>query len=87
MKYARLVLCLTAGLGLAALPSAAMAQSLNAALAQAYVSNPTLNAQRAGTRAFDENVPQALAGYRPTITGSCRRLLGGDVRAVRVAAG
>jgi outer membrane protein len=47
-----------------------MAQTLNAALAQAYISNPDLNAQRAGTRVFDENVPQALSGYRPTIRGT-----------------
>ena len=31
------------------------------------MSNPTLNAQRAAARAFDENVPQALSGYRPTL--------------------
>src|SRR5215218_11003764 len=44
------------------------AQSIEAALAQAYMSNPTLNAQRAAARAFDENVPQALSGYRPTLS-------------------
>jgi outer membrane protein len=46
------------------------AQSLEAALSQAYMSNPTLNAQRAAARAFDENVPQALGGYRPTLEGT-----------------
>jgi len=67
-----------------------MAQSLNAALAQAYVSNPTLNAQRAGTRAFDENVPQALAGYRPTITGTAdvsSAVTTGQVSGSRVTSG
>ncbi|MGQ3671709.1 TolC family outer membrane protein [Xanthobacter sp. TB0136] len=48
----------------------ASAQPLDAALATAYVSNPTLNAQRAGTRATDENVPMALSGYRPVVNGS-----------------
>jgi outer membrane protein len=43
----------------------AFAQSLEAALAHAYSSNPQLNAQRASVRATDENVPTALAGYRP----------------------
>ena len=46
----------------------ARADTLEAALAQAYVNNPTLNAQRAAARATDENVPQALAGYRPRIS-------------------
>ena len=32
--------------------------------------NPTLNAQRAAVRATNENVPQALSGYRPRITAS-----------------
>ncbi len=64
-----------AGLGVLsiALPvgaTAARAQSLDSALASAYVNNPSLNAQRAGTRAVDEKVPQALSGYRPTLFGT-----------------
>jgi outer membrane protein len=46
---------------------AAHADTLDGALALAYRNNPSLNAQRAGTRATDENVPQALAGYRPKV--------------------
>ena len=46
---------------------AARADTLDGALALAYRNNPSLNAQRAGTRATDENVPQALAGYRPKV--------------------
>jgi outer membrane protein len=34
------------------------------------VNNPQLNSQRAITRATDENVPQALSGYRPTVTAT-----------------
>ncbi len=45
----------------------AHADTLDGALALAYRNNPSLNAQRAGTRATDENVPQALAGYRPKV--------------------
>ncbi|WP_448952358.1 TolC family outer membrane protein [Labrys neptuniae] len=41
-----------------------------AALSQAYSANPTLNAQRAGTRANDESVSQALSGYRPTVSAN-----------------
>jgi outer membrane protein len=40
------------------------------ALVLAYRNNPQLNAQRAATRATDENVPTALSGYRPRVTGT-----------------
>ena len=43
----------------------AAADTLEWALVQAYQNNPSLNAQRAALRATDENVPQALSGYRP----------------------
>lgn len=56
--------------GIALSVTVAGAQPLDAALASAYVNNPSLNSQRAGTRATDENVPKALSGYRPTIVGS-----------------
>ena len=46
----------------------ARAETLQAALAYAYQNNPQLNAQRAMVRATDENVPQALSGYRPKIS-------------------
>ncbi len=48
----------------------ARAETLLQALASAYSNNPTLNAARAGLRSTDENVPQALAGYRPTVFGT-----------------
>ncbi|HTP94004.1 MAG TPA: TolC family outer membrane protein [Xanthobacteraceae bacterium] len=47
--------------------SSAAADTLEWALVQAYQNNPSLNAQRASLRATDENVPQALSGYRPKI--------------------
>jgi outer membrane protein len=43
------------------------AETLESALVEAYQSNPQLNAQRAQVRATDENVPQALSGYRPRV--------------------
>ncbi|TGD97946.1 TolC family outer membrane protein [Methylobacterium nonmethylotrophicum] len=59
-----------AAVALAMAAQAAAAESLESALARAYAGNPTLNAQRAGQRATDESVPQALAGYRPQVSGS-----------------
>jgi outer membrane protein len=46
-------------------PAPALADTIEAALVRAYQSNPQLNAQRAQVRSTDENVSQALAGYRP----------------------
>jgi outer membrane protein len=51
-------------------PASAWAESISEALAKAYQSNPQLNAERARQRATDENLPQALAGYRPQIVAS-----------------
>lgn len=45
----------------------ALADTIEAALVRAYQNNPQLNAQRAQVRATDENVPQALSGYRPRV--------------------
>jgi outer membrane protein len=59
--------------------SAARGESLPEALAKAYQTNPLLNAERARQRATDENVPQALAGYRPQIVAS----LSAGLQAVR----
>ncbi len=48
-------------------PAQVMPHTLTEALAAAYANNPTLQASRAQLRATDENVPQALAGWRPTV--------------------
>ncbi|OAF11116.1 transporter [Bradyrhizobium neotropicale] len=53
-----------------ALPATAGAEALPEALVKAYQTNPQLNAERARQRSTDENVPQALAGYRPQIVAS-----------------
>jgi outer membrane protein len=54
--------------GVMAIAPGAGAQTLREALSQAYNNNPTLLAARAQLRATDEGVPQALAGWRPTVT-------------------
>ena len=59
-----------AGLSLSA--SGASAETMAEAIAMAYASNPTLQAQRAQLRALDENWYQARAGYRPTLSASGR---------------
>jgi outer membrane protein len=53
----------------------ASAETLTEALSDAYQYNPQLLAQRALLQATDETVPQALAGWRPTVqfTGSAGR--------------
>jgi len=55
------------------------AETLQEALVKAYQVNPQLNAERARQRGTDENVPQALAGYRPQIVAS----LSAGLQAVR----
>ncbi|MGE5504079.1 MAG: TolC family outer membrane protein [Actinomycetota bacterium] len=60
---------LLAGTILAAtLVEPAAAETLQDVLASAYATNPTLLARRARLRATDEGVPQALSGWRPTVT-------------------
>lgn len=53
-------------LGLAGTP--VLAETIEASLVRAYQNNPQLNAQRASVRVTDENVPQALSGYRPRVS-------------------
>jgi outer membrane protein len=54
--------------------------TLQGALAAAYATNPTLQSSRAQLRATDENVPKALAGWRPqvVITAAAGRGFGTD---------
>lgn len=56
-----------AGIGVFA-AAAAHAETLAEALVSTYNTNPLLLAERANLRAVDEGVPQALAGWRPTVT-------------------
>jgi outer membrane protein len=59
---------LSASFGMVGL--SASAETLESAMGRAYVGNPSLNAQRASTRATDENVPRALSGYRPRVNAT-----------------
>jgi outer membrane protein len=59
-----------ASAGLLVAGSIAVADTLEWALAQTYQNNPQLNAQRAAVRVTDENVPQALSGYRPRLSAT-----------------
>ena len=63
-------------------PSAA--ETLPEALVKAYQTNPQLNAERARQRGTDENVPQALAGYRPQIVASLSATAGAATPAAEV---
>jgi outer membrane protein len=51
-----------------AMSAGARAETLADALAHAYNENPQILAERANLRATDEGVPQALSGWRPTVT-------------------
>ncbi len=73
-KTAAVALGFLCGVSLSALGagafSAASAETIRESLSLAYANNPTLNAARAQLRSADEGVPQALSGWRPTITAS-----------------
>jgi outer membrane protein len=55
---------------MAVAPALARAETLADAIALAYQSNPTLQAQRAQQRELDETYVQARAGWRPTASAS-----------------
>jgi outer membrane protein len=69
LVFAWPLFCLVAIMNPGAIASSA-AETLPEALVKAYQSSPQLNADRARQRGNDENVPQALAGYRPQIVAS-----------------
>ena len=64
-------------------PRVLRAETLADAIALAYQSNPTLQAQRAQQRALDETYVQARAGWRPTasaqVTGDYSKAPEGDL--------
>ncbi|MGA8956755.1 MAG: TolC family protein, partial [Pseudolabrys sp.] len=68
IKLRRPALVPVAGVALSLWASYVCADTLEGALVQASQNNPTLNSQRASVRATDENVPQALSGYRPKVS-------------------
>ena len=58
-------------------------ETLMDALSATYQTNPQLDAERARSRATDENVSQAQGQFRPTITGNAN--YGGSTQRVRPA--
>ncbi|MEP3429397.1 MAG: TolC family outer membrane protein [Roseibium sp.] len=72
LKIIALNFGLMSGVAAATLTSASVepvqAETIRESLSIAYTNNPTLNAARAQLRSVDENVPQALSGWRPTVT-------------------
>ena len=62
----------SAGLILALAAGPVCAETLADAIALAYDSNPTLQAQRATQRALDENWMQARSGFRPQVSASAQ---------------
>lgn len=62
----------TAGVGAGALATPVAAETLADAIALAYESNPTLQAQRATQRALDETYVQARSGWRPTLNAAAQ---------------
>lgn len=69
----RILLACAAAATLFVSTSNAWAFTIKEALAAAYQTNPTLQAERSNLKAVDENVPQAYAGYLPTITSTYTR--------------
>ncbi len=63
----------------------ASGQTLTQALAETYNTNPQLLAQRALLRATDEQVPQALSGWRPTVNFSSQ--IGGARAGILLSSG
>ena len=53
--------------GAPAVPAGGVPRTLDQALAATYLYQPALQAERAKLRATDEDVPQALSGWRPTV--------------------
>jgi outer membrane protein len=61
------------------LATSSTAATLQDAMVKSYQNNPQLNSERARQRGTDENVPQALSGYRPQLVAS----LSAGLQAVR----
>ena len=69
-RFTRLIFPLFSLLFLCAAFERASADSIESALAKAYMNNPDFNAQRAALRATDEGVQRARAGLLPSVSAS-----------------
>jgi outer membrane protein len=68
MMFVRPAIALAAALLALTAAFTAQAETLMETLATTYATNPTLAAQRAQQRQLDEQVPQALSGWRPQVS-------------------
>lgn len=66
----RLLAAAAGAAAVSAVAAPAWSETLADAVAMAYQTNPTLQAQRATQRALDENWVQARSGWRPNLTSS-----------------
>ena len=69
-RFPRLIFPLFSLLFLCAAFERASADTIESALAKAYMNNPDFNAQRAALRATDEGVQRARAGLLPSVSAS-----------------
>ena len=69
-RFTRLIFPLFSLLFLCAAFERASADTIESALAKAYMNNPDFNAQRAALRATDEGVQRARAGLLPSVSAS-----------------
>jgi outer membrane protein len=69
-RFTRLIFPLFSLLFLSAAFERASADTIESALAKAYMNNPDFNAQRAALRATDEGVQRARAGLLPSVSAS-----------------
>ena len=67
-NFTRSVLAMMCALLAMGIVAPLKAETLFEALAIAYATSPSLQAARAAVRSSDEGVPQALAGWRPTVS-------------------
>lgn len=64
------IAALTCALSVAIAGVGVRAENLQGAMAKAYANNPALQSARAALKITDENVPQALSGWRPSLSVS-----------------
>jgi outer membrane protein len=78
MRRRRIFVALFCACASTVFTTSSQGETLPGALARAYRASPVINSGRAGLRATDENVPQALSSMRPHVFGDA--LLGVERR-------
>ena len=70
LKLSTSMVCLALAAAHCGSISLASAETMSGALVKSYGYSPDLNLQRAATRAADEGIPRATAGWRPTVNAT-----------------